>query len=979
MAGRVRSWRASILALVWVVGAGLLAGAPPAGAAVGVERVSVSDEVVETGSGGDQASIGAGGRFVAFRSSSSGLVAGDTNGADDVFVLDRQEGTTERVSVASDGTEADGPSAWPLVSADGRYVVFMSAAANLVPGDTNGIDDVFVHDRQTGATERADVASDGSEANGAPDGFPQISGDGRYVVFMSAADNLVAGDTNGEPDVFARDRQAGTTERVSVADDGSQALGFSGYPATSGDGRYMSFMSAADNLVAGDTNGAPDVFVRDRQAGTTERVSVTGGGGEADGPSWYQSVSDDGDVAFVSGAGNLVAGDANGADDVFVRDRQAGTTERVSVATDGTESDGLSAVYPPRISADGDAVAFDSVASNLVAGDTNAVADVFVRDRQAGTTERASVAGDGSEADGASWNPSITGDGEVAGFWSGASNLVAGDTNGADDVFVRDRQAGTTERVSVVSGPVESDGASSEHAVNADGRYVAFMSTADNLVAGDTNGAPDVFVRDRQAGTTERVSVATDGTEGDGSVWSPAISADGRYVAFTSTSDNLVAGDTNGAPDVFVRDRQAGTTERVSVAGDSTEGNADSEAPSLSSDGRYVMFMSAADNLVAGDTNGAPDVFVRDRQAGTTERVSVAGDGSQALGFSGYPATSADGRYVAFVSAADNLVAGDANGVPDVFVRDRQAGTTERVSVASGGGEADAFSWYPATSGDGRYVVFLSAADDLVAGDTNGAPDVFVRDRQAGTTERASVATDGSEGNADSGTAAPSISADGSRVAFVSGASNLVAGDTNGVGDVFLRDRQAGTTERVSVAGDGTQADAASTSTAISADARYVAFSSLATNLVSGDLNGSSDVFVSGPRDPAPPATDSVGVAVTGGITYSNSGSISSGNFTVTRDQRGVIRVDGYGTLPGAAGGSATVVANVNRFWIFPLYFGIVRVLDPQAGINLNTPVLFAGVVSAGTNGATSSSGWIDFSSWPWRGYRVTWTVDDLA
>ena len=921
MAGRVRSWRASILALVWVVGAGLLAGAPPAGAAVGVERVSVSDEVVETGSGGDQASIGAGGRFVAFRSSSSGLVAGDTNGADDVFVLDRQEGTTERVSVASDGTEADGPSAWPLVSADGRYVVFMSAAANLVPGDTNGIDDVFVHDRQTGATERADVASDGSEANGAPDGFPQISGDGRYVVFMSAADNLVAGDTNGEPDVFARDRQAGTTERVSVADDGSQALGFSGYPATSGDGRYMSFMSAADNLVAGDTNGAPDVFVRDRQAGTTERVSVTGGGGEADGPSWYQSVSDDGDVAFVSGAGNLVAGDANGADDVFVRDRQAGTTERVSVATDGTESDGLSAVYPPRISADGDAVAFDSVASNLVAGDTNAVADVFVRDRQAGTTERASVAGDGSEADGASWNPSITGDGEVAGFWSGASNLVAGDTNGADDVFVRDRQAGTTERVSVVSGPVESDGASSEHAVNADGRYVAFMSTADNLVAGDTNGAPDVFVRDRQAGTTERVS----------------------------------------------------------VAGDSTEGNADSEAPSLSSDGRYVMFMSAADNLVAGDTNGAPDVFVRDRQAGTTERVSVAGDGSQALGFSGYPATSADGRYVVFMSAADNLVAGDANGVPDVFVRDRQAGTTERVSVASGGGEADAFSWYPATSGDGRYVVFLSAADDLVAGDTNGAPDVFVRDRQAGTTERASVATDGSEGNADSGTAAPSISADGSRVAFVSGASNLVAGDTNGVGDVFLRDRQAGTTERVSVAGDGTQADAASTSTAISADARYVAFSSLATNLVSGDLNGSSDVFVSGPRDPAPPATDSVGVAVTGGITYSNSGSISSGNFTVTRDQRGVIRVDGYGTLPGAAGGSATVVANVNRFWIFPLYFGIVRVLDPQAGINLNTPVLFAGVVSAGTNGATSSSGWIDFSSWPWRGYRVTWTVDDLA
>src|SRR5213592_4033360 len=257
----------------------------------------------------------------------------------------------------------------------------------------------------------------------------------------------------------------------------------------------------------------------------------------------------------------------------------------------------------------------------------------------------------------------------------------------------RSAGAQTTERVSVASGgTTEGNDTSLGSALSADGRFVAFDSSATDLVAADTNGVSDVSVHDRQTGTTERVSVASHGAQGNGSsglvtfAFPPALSADGRFVAFVSAATNLVASDTNGATDVFVHDRQTGTTERVSVASDGTEGNAASAGATLSADGRFVAFHSAATNLVAGDTNATNDVFVHDRQTGITERVSVASDGTQGNKASSYPALSADGRFVAFDSDATNLVAGDTNGTTDVFVHDRQTGTTERVSVASGGG-----------------------------------------------------------------------------------------------------------------------------------------------------------------------------------------------------------------------------------------------------------------------------------------------------
>ena len=405
----------------------------------------------------------------------------------------------------------------------------------------------------------------------------------------------------------------------------------------------------------------------------------------------------------------------------------------------------------------------------------------------AGITERVSVASDGSQGNGGSAVPSISADGQYVTFHSSASNLVSADTNYSDDIFVRDRVADMTECVSVVSNECQGSDYSHRGAISADGQYVAFFSAASNLVADDTNNFLDVFVRDRTSEITERVSVSSDEIQGNGGSINPAITPDGRYVVFRSIANNLVSEDTNNRYDIFVRDRETGMTERVSVASDETQGNGDSNYPSISANGRYVAFNSAASNLVAGDTNSWDDVFVRDREAGTTERVSVASDESQQNLASLYPLISANGQYVVFQSFATNLVGGDTNNAGDIFVRQLGAGITERVSVASDRSQGNNPSEFPSISADGRYVAFRSSANNLVGGDTNAVPDIFVHDRLLRTTERASVASDDSQANGESDQ--PAISADGRYVAFRSNANNLVVEDTNGYFDVFVRDR----------------------------------------------------------------------------------------------------------------------------------------------------------------------------------------------
>ncbi|HVZ94543.1 MAG TPA: hypothetical protein VG797_08535 [Phycisphaerales bacterium] len=421
--------------------------------------------------------------------------------------------------------------------------------------------------------------------------------------------------------------------------------------------------------------------------------------------------------------------------------------------------------------------------------------------------------------------------------------------------------AQTTTRVSLANDGAQGNDGSGVPAISTDGRFVAFYSNASNLVAGDTNSASDIFVRDRQTGETSRVSVDSNGGQGNGNCIYLTMSADSRFVAFESDATNLVQNDTNGRTDIFVHDRQTGQTSRVSVATDGTQGEFASGSPSISADGRFVTFYSGAANLVPGDTNDNLDVYVHDRQTGRTSRVSVDSSGGEANGGSYYQTISADGRFVAFDSTASNLAPDDTNGAIDAFVHDRQTGLTTRISAAPGGTPADGHSWSPSISADGRCVAFHSLATNLVPGDTNGGADVFVQDLQSGQITRVSVASDGTQGNNDDfflSQDRPAISADGRIVVFSSEASNLVPGDTNLTWDVFVHDRVTHRTSRVNVDNTGGEANDFSQialPSAISADGRFVAFDTFASNLVPDDTNAHWDAFVHdrGPITPACP------------------------------------------------------------------------------------------------------------------------------
>ncbi|MEG4277599.1 calcium-binding protein, partial [Microcoleus sp. MON1_C1] len=355
----------------------------------------------------------------------------------------------------------------------------------------------------------------------------------------------------------------------------------------------------------------------------------------------------------------------------------------------------------------------------------------------------------------------------------------------------------TIDLVSVNSAGDRAIGDSVSPSISADGRFVAFASDASNLVPGDTNNSEDIFVRDILTNTTIGVSVDSTGNPGNNFSGNPSISADGRFVAFTSVASNLVPGDTNGYIHVFVRDLSTNTTTRISVDSAGNQGNRGSLSPSISANGRFVAFTSVATNLVPGDTNNSLDIFMRDLSTNTTTRVSVDSAGNQANNGSGDLSISADGRFVAFSSNAANLVPGDTNNNYDVFVRDLLTNTTTRVSVSSSGEQGFGDSSSPSISADGRFVAFSSSAANLVPGDTNNGDDIFVRDLSTNTTTRVSVDSAGNPGNNRS--FASSISADGRRVAFSSSAANLVPGDTNNGADIFVRDLSTNTTTRVSV------------------------------------------------------------------------------------------------------------------------------------------------------------------------------------
>ena len=490
--------------------------------------------------------------------------------------------------------------------------------------------------------------------------------------------------------------------------------------------------------------GTASVFAQ-----TPSLVSVNKDGtGSGDGVSYYAqgtTVTNGRLIVFASKASNLVAQpDANNAYDVFVRDLKTGVTTLVSVNASGTGTgnakSGVRAtqdVIDANISENGRYVVFTSSASDLVANDTNAKEDAFVRDLETGTTTLLSINGAGtSSGNNISFFPSVSADGSVVIFSSLANDLVSNDTNNTTDVFARNLKTGTTTLVSVNSaGTTGGNGPSTNGFISADGQIVQFNSTANNLVASDSNGTRrDVFVRNLQTGTTTLVSVSADGLGSGNSDSSGAIlSRDGRFVVFNSNATNLVTlSDANELTDLFVRDLAAGKTTLVSVnqAGTGTGDDYSSitSRAMISADGNRIVFVSGASNLVANDTNGhTDDVFLRDIAAGTTTLVSLNKAGTGSGNAQSFEAEiSGDGRFAVFGSIATDLTP-ENHTFQDVYVRDLQQAKTTLVSVnTSGTGGGNKYSSTPTISADGAIVAFLSEASDLVTNDTNGAlSDVF--------------------------------------------------------------------------------------------------------------------------------------------------------------------------------------------------------------------------------------------------------------
>ena len=406
---------------------------PTAAAGAKTKRVSVATGGTEGNGASDNGATSPNGRYTVFDSLAANLVANDDNSVKDVFLRDHKRKRTKRVSLATGARQLDGASARPTVSADGRFVAFESDAVFLNQTDINGGPDIFVYDRKKKRLRRISVSSSGVGADGISR-LPVISDDGRFVAFFSHATNLVPSDDNGEGDVFIHDRKKKRTKRVSIGNSGKELAKGGGNFDMSGDGRFIAFVSAQDGIAKGDANGNKDIFIRDRKKRTTRLISKSSRGKVGNNDSSNPDISRSGRfVAFSSGSSNFARIDSNDRFDVFVRDRKKGKTRRVSISSSGGEGNGHS--WSGGVSADGRFVIFDSTASNLIPNDNNGDTDVLVRDRKKGKTKRVSVRSDGGPGEGV--RSRISDDGRFVVFTSEHPNMVPFDSNLDDDVFRR--------------------------------------------------------------------------------------------------------------------------------------------------------------------------------------------------------------------------------------------------------------------------------------------------------------------------------------------------------------------------------------------------------------------------------------------------------------------------------------------------------------------------------------------------------------
>jgi Tol biopolymer transport system component len=871
------------------------------------------------------------GRYVVFASSADNLVA--VNGSNslpyqlsqklNVFLRDRANDTTTLVSVNQAGIGGDGDSVPAAVSANGRFVLFESGADDLVAGDTNGVTDVFLRDVWSHLTVLVSVSTNGGVGNGVSRGAT-LTPDGRWVAFTSAASNLVAGDTNGIPDVFVRDWQNGITSLASVGAQSAAAdhLVGSESPELSDDGRYVAFYSVATNLVSGVTNSG-EIYLRDLTAGTTVVASAgahallgattvsfnhtlstngnfvayeactnppassavfqglvlrfslaTGSTDLIDTNAWappanledFHDLAMTPDGRFVAFVGNTNTG-FNTA--IYLWDADSGLATLVS--SDGNGNVPTNTVCDwPAVDPTGQWVAFLSNAQGLVTNSLTGDFHLYRHDLQTGITALldAETNGMGTGVEVGS-PPSMSDDGTLTAFVAPDGRLVANDANHACDVFVRNINASTNELISVraLAFPTASpNGASllAASAASSNGRWVVFASEADNIVPNDTNGFRDIFARDQWGGSNQLVSVSTNGGSSDGLSFEPTISPDGGFVVFTSAAENLVAGDTNGVADVFLRDLAAGTTTLVSAnAAGTGAGNGASGSAQVSANGDYVLFQSLATNLSANRlTSASNNLFLRDVRAGITHALTT--DGATA------GSMTPDGQWVAFTD-----VAGAEAG--KVYLWSSQNGAVTKTNKVTAG--ITSLSLSP----DGNRLIFVTGSPlrvefaDLLTG-SNGAVSsasyvgssrtglrfsangrwatyaaspttaitnqVYVFDFQT-RSQRCVSTVWGTTNNANGYSDSPDISADGRFIAYRSAATNLVAGGTdNLVPNVYLYDAESGTTTLLSADRlDGGAPNNRSRTPVFSGDGHTLLFQSWASDLAPLDFNQNGDVF----------------------------------------------------------------------------------------------------------------------------------------
>ncbi len=770
-------------------------------------------------------------RFVVFASLASNLVPGDTNGTLDTFLIDREQGTIERVNLGDHGQQANGPTYVAHVSGDGRFVVFTSLATNLVSGPGARHEDVFLRDRQTGTTRQlsADVLF-GQTVHRTS--WPSLSDDGRFVVFSAQASPSSL--------VLVYEIESETLEIANIApNDGIVGANTNERAAISGDGRYVVFITQSI------WNEESNALLRDRQSGTTTRIDMSSAA-----PREYvyePSISRDGRfISFASSTLELVAGDTNGHEDVFIHDRELGTTERVSLDLAGSRIEGDS--FPAGLSDDGRFVSFRTTGI-AESGDQGPVQRNYVRDRLTGTTERICQTPEGEAGNGwglASYH-SLAGDGSMSVFSSGADNLVDGDTNGLSDLFIRDHRLQRTERINFAAGeplPAAGNGMSTlagccGRRTSAAGDLVVFSSSASNLVTNDDNGMEDVFLYEVDEGRNHLLSRSLQGTPGNGRSHQASISADGRWVAFTSASSNLVPGDSNGVSDVFLLDRESEHIQRISISGAGAQGDSASLAPAISGNGKFVAFESASLDLAPDGHPGRRDLFLHHVGNGVTERMGrmtrlgepilsqvvhagISNDSSAIVFLTHYdpshisitdyasglyvidrtggeirqllpgfyfdphaiPSLSDDGRWLAV--AAFHWESGWPSA-PRMLLYDLLLDTPMEVSrCLLAPGQIGRRSWAPSLSGDGRFLAFSSEADCLVEGDSNGRSDIFVYDRLLDRMSRVDTDRFGTEGP--QGSELSDLSANGDVLAFTSfsGGWRVDRGRIGGYRDVFV-------------------------------------------------------------------------------------------------------------------------------------------------------------------------------------------------